>query len=117
MNLIYQDSGKSIYLDQEAEYGNGEDQPATLPRIERWVFTAQEPPSEDELVVNYEDGDPVSQRIIDKLKDLLQLADVLEASAPADQTNIINQFNLLKGEMPDLIRAAVWSARNLIENR
>ena len=117
MSLIYQDSGKSIFLDQEAEYGNGEDQPPTLPRIERYVYVGTEDPDPAELVINVEDGDPVSQRILDKLQDLSDLADAIEASPPADTSNIVSQFQSLKNELPDIIRAVLWLSRNQIRSR
>jgi hypothetical protein len=109
MTIIYQDTNKTISVDQEYIEG-------VQPRIETITYVGQPDPDPAELIVNITDGDPVSQRILDKIADFKALAAQVDGFT-VTSGNAVATLQRVVDEIGDIALALVWLANNQIKSR
>ena len=114
MTVIYQDTNKTIEVLQE--YAEDQDGNPIQPRIEQYTYVGKPDPDPAVYVQQIVDGDPVSQRILDKIADFKALAAQVEGFT-VTSGNAVATLQRVVDEIGDIALALVWLANNQIKNR
>ena len=114
MTVIYQDTNKTIEVLQE--YAEDQDGNPIQPRIEQYTYVGKPDPDPAVYVQQIVDGDPVSQRVLDKIADFLQTANQAEGFTVTSGNNTAITQKIVD-EFPDVLRAIVWLAMREIRGR